>query len=59
MRQQVIALYRMFQEQRLLNLEKRAIDYEKEFVGGMTGLDGEDIAAMRLKHREALAQISI
>ena len=58
MRQQVIALYRMFQEQRLLNLEKRAIDYEKEFVGGMTGLDGEDIAAMRLKHREALEKWS-
>jgi len=54
MRQQVIALYRMFQEQRLLNLEKRAIDYEKAFVVSMTGLDGKDIAAMRLKHKEAL-----
>lgn len=54
MRQQVIALYRMFQEQRLIKLERRAIKYEREFISGIQDLDGEDLLSMRFKHKEAL-----
>ncbi len=54
MRQQVIALYRIFQEQRLLKLEKRAIDLEGELVRGVTGAESSEIISMKLKHREAL-----
>lgn len=55
MRQQVIALYRMFQEQSLLKLEKRAIDYEGELLSGIIdGLEGEDLLSMRTQQKEAL-----
>ncbi len=54
MRQQVIALYRLFQEQRLLEMEKRAIDLEGQLVGGLSDEDGFEILTMRARHREAL-----
>ena len=55
MRQQVIALYRMFQEQRLLNLEKRAIDYEEQLIRGiMSRLEGDDLLLMRTRNKDAL-----
>jgi len=54
MRQQVIALYRLFQQQRLLNLEKKAIDLEGELVRGITGIEGSEIIEMKVKHKEAL-----
>lgn len=54
MRQQVIALYRLFQEQRLLKLQKRAIDIEGELVQRITGIEGSEIIAMRLNHKNAL-----
>lgn len=54
MRQQVIALYRLFQQQRLIKLQKRALDIEGEIVKGVTGLEGSEIISMRLKHQEAL-----
>lgn len=54
MRQQVIALYRLFQQQKLLNLEKKAIDLEGELIRGITGLEGAEISEMKLEHKEAL-----
>ncbi len=54
MRQQVIALYRLFQQQRLLNLEKKAIDLEGELVRGITGVEGAEIIEMKVAHKEAL-----
>jgi hypothetical protein len=54
MRQEVIALYRLFQEQRLHKIEKQALDLEAEILKGVTSLDGNDIAAMKLEHKESL-----
>lgn len=54
MRQQVIALYRIFQEQRLLRMEKQALDFEGQLVSGISGLEGSEVLAMKLKHSEAL-----
>ncbi|MFK7910521.1 MAG: hypothetical protein AB8F34_07950 [Akkermansiaceae bacterium] len=54
MRQQVIALYRFFQQQRLLQIEKRAIDFEGQLVSGITDIGGGELLAMRLSHKEAL-----
>jgi len=53
MRQEVIALYRLFQEQRLLQLQKRAIDIESELVQGVTGLEGSEVVALKLKNKQA------
>ncbi len=54
MRQQVIAIYRLFQQQRLLELEKRALDLEGALVQGISGAESSEIVAMQLKHKEAL-----
>ncbi len=54
MRQQVIALYRLFQLQKLLNLEKKAIDLESELVRGITGIEGSEIIEMKVQNTEAL-----
>ena len=53
MRQEVIALYRLFQEQRLLKLQKRAVDIEAELVKGITGLEGAEVVALKLKNKQA------
>jgi len=53
MRQQVIALYRLFQEQKLLRLQKEAIDHEAELLKGITGIDGSEILQMKLDHQRA------
>jgi len=53
MRQEVIALYRLFQEQRLLRLQKRAVDIEAELVKGVTGLEGSEVIALKLKNKMA------
>ncbi len=53
MRQEVIALYRLFQEQRLLRLQKRAVDIEAELVKGVTGLEGSEVVALKLKNKQA------
>jgi len=54
MRQQVISLYRLFQLQKLLILEKKAIDLEGELVRGITGVEGTEIIEMKVQHKEAL-----
>ncbi len=56
MRQQVIALYRLFQEQRLIKLKKRAIDLEGELVKGVTGAEDTEIIELKLRHQEALEE---
>ncbi|MGJ8656190.1 MAG: hypothetical protein ACSHX6_07055 [Akkermansiaceae bacterium] len=53
MRQQVIALYRLFQEQRLHRLEKQALDIEGEILQSVGRLNDNSVLAMKLKHEEA------
>jgi len=54
MRQQVIAMYRLFQEQRLLKIQKQAIDHEGDILKGITGIEGTELLQMKLDHKEAL-----
>ena len=54
MRQEVIALYRAFQQQRLLKLEKRALDLEGQMISSITGLEGGEVMEMKMKHLEAV-----
>lgn len=54
MRQQVIALYRLFRQQELLQLEKRALDYEAEVVKDVIGLEGAEVVALRVAYENAL-----
>lgn len=54
MRQEVIALYRTFQQQRLLKLEKRALDLEGQMISSITGLEGGEVMEMKMKHLEAV-----
>lgn len=51
MRQEVIALYRLFQQQYLLNLEGLAVQLESELSRGLVGL--EDAEAVRLREDSA------
>jgi len=53
MRQQVIALYRLFQQQKLHRIEKQALDLEAEILKGITGADGAETLAMKLKHEKS------
>lgn len=53
MRQQVIALYRLFQQQRLILLEKKAIDLETELLRGISVIEDDEIISLRLKNKEA------
>lgn len=53
MRQEVIALYRLFQQQRLLTLQKKAIDIEAELVDGITGIEDDEIVSMKLRNKQA------
>lgn len=54
MRQQVIVLYNLFQEQRLLEIQKKAIDIEGELLQGTTDLDGAEVITMKLRHKQSL-----
>ena len=54
MRQQVIALYRLFQEQRLLNLEWKALELEGEIIKGFHKVQDSEMLANRLLHEEAV-----
>ncbi len=54
MRQQVIALYHLFQQQRLLKLQKKAIDIEGELVKGIIRIEGSEVLVMKLNHQKAL-----
>jgi hypothetical protein len=53
MRQQVIALYRIFQEQRLLDLEKRALDLERQLLSDVSGLEGSEVITMKLQQQDS------
>ena len=53
MRQQVIALYRLFQEQRLHRLEKQALDLEATVLQTISGVDNETYLLMKLQHEAA------
>lgn len=53
MRQEVIALYRLFQRQYLLELEKRAIVLEGELTKGLVGLEDADALKLRQDYLDA------
>lgn len=53
MRQQVIALYRLFQEQRLHRIEKQALDLEAAILASTTSAGSPEILTMKLKHKES------
>jgi hypothetical protein len=53
MRQEVIALYRLFQEQRLHNIEKQALNLEAEILRSVSIKDDAIIQAMTIKHKES------
>lgn len=53
MRQQVIALYRLFQEQRLHRIEKKALDLEAQLIKSISNTDDSEIVEMKLKHKNA------
>ena len=53
MRQEVIALYRLFQEQKLHRLEKQALDLEAQVLQGVNILDDSEVISLKLKHKEA------
>jgi hypothetical protein len=53
MRQEVIALYRLFQRQYLLELEKRAIILEGELTKGLVGLEDADALKLRQDYLNA------
>ncbi|MFT6792841.1 MAG: hypothetical protein ACJAR1_000827 [Rubritalea sp.] len=53
MRQQVIALYRLFQEQRLHRIEKQALGLEFSLLESVSEVDNETYLTMKLKHEEA------
>jgi len=55
MRQQVIFLYRLFQEQRLLAMQKRALDFEEQLISGVSGLESVEVLKMRAEYTEARA----
>lgn len=49
MRQEVIALYRIFQEKRLIDTEKKALDIQAEIIDVIGGADAVRQASMRLQ----------
>ncbi len=53
MRQQVISLYRLFQEQRLHRIEKQALDLEAIIIETVSGVDNELYFTMKLAHELA------
>ncbi len=53
MRQEVIALYRLFQQQRLLTLQKKAIDIEAELVNGITDIEDDELLDLKLNNKKA------
>lgn len=53
MRQQVIVLYRLFQRQYLLELEKKAIGIEGELIKGLAGLEDADALKLREEYINA------
>lgn len=53
MRQQVIALYRLFQEQRLHRLEKQALELEASILETISTVDNETYLTMKLAHELA------
>lgn len=55
MRQQVILLYRLFQEQRLLTMQKRSLDFESQLLSGVSGLESIEVLTMKTKYTDALA----
>ncbi len=55
MRQQVIFLYRLFQEQRLLAMQSRALDFEEQLISGVSGLESVEVLKMRTEYTEARA----
>lgn len=54
MRQQVITLYRLFQEQKLHRIEKQALDLESQILASISGKDASDSLDMKLRHKEAI-----
>ncbi|MFC4992944.1 hypothetical protein [Rubritalea tangerina] len=53
MRQEVIALYRLFQKQELLKLEYRALQLEGELTKSVAGLEDADALKLRESYLEA------
>lgn len=54
MRQQVIALYRIFKEQELLNLQKKMLDYETRILASLSDDLSHEVLEQRVKHKDAL-----
>ncbi|MGE9268927.1 MAG: hypothetical protein ACQKBY_12595 [Verrucomicrobiales bacterium] len=54
MRQETITLYRLFQEQRLLDLEEKALHYQGEILKVIQSADAVEQATMRLQLRNDL-----
>ena len=54
MRQQVIALYRIFQEQYLLDLEKKALDLELALLANISDRGSAEVISLKAQHSEGL-----
>lgn len=53
MRQQVILLYRLFQKQRLLAMQKRSLDFEEQLLSGVSGLESVEVLTMKTQYMDA------